>query len=556
MIDWLLHEWPNWLRYSAKNPIIFTEISFWVFFAVVLFTYQGFHKRIALRNAFLFLVSIYFYYKTSGTFFFLLLFSTWIDYHIGKRLHRTRVEWGRKLWVALSVVTNLGVLCYFKYPYFFAEFLADGFGVEWTPVAHYAQWSNALLGTDFIEEKILLPVGISFYTFQCLSYTIDIYRRQIEPVKNIADFGFFVSFFPQLVAGPIVRASEFIPQLYKPYKLPKAVFGMAMFWILNGLLKKLILADYIASNFADRVFLQPTLYSGMECLLALFAYSLQVYADFSGYTDVAIGVALLMGFTLTKNFNSPYKAISVTDFWRRWHISLSTWLRDYLYIPLGGNRSGSAATYILVFSALLVISIMSESFVVPMALAGALVCLFILTRAFRVFRNWLNTNINVMLTMLLGGFWHGSSWNFVTWGGLNGVGLMVYKLWSKIRPWNPKASWMGRFFGLTTTLVFITLTRAWFRSPGWDEAISLLERIWNTMDWSQTWLILEGYHKPMIVMVLGYLIHWIPSNWKEKYRQTFANLPIVAQFGIAFVSILVIYQSLAADSQPFIYFQF
>ena len=303
MMDWLLHQLPSWLAFSAKQPIIFTEVAFWVFFAMVLVGYQLVHRKMALRNSYLFLISLYFYYKTSGSFFLLLLFSTTVDFYVGAWLAQTHTEWKRKAWVAVSVITNLSVLFYFKYPYFFAEFLADGFGVFWEPVPHYALWSNTYLGTDFVEDRILLPVGISFYTFQCLSYTIDIYRRQIEPVRRWADFGFYVSFFPQLVAGPIVRASEFIPQLYKEYKVTRAVFGMALFWILNGLLKKLILADYIASNFADRVFAQPTLYSGLECLLALFAYSLQVYADFSGYTDVAIGVAMLMGFTLTTNFN-------------------------------------------------------------------------------------------------------------------------------------------------------------------------------------------------------------------------------------------------------------
>ena len=556
MMDWLLHQLPIWLAFSAKQPIIFTEVGFWVFFALVLTVYQGVHKRLALRNAFLFLVSVYFYYKTSGTFFFLLLFSTLVDYSIGEQLYRTSTEWKRKTWVALSVITNLGVLFYFKYPYFFAEFLADGFGIEWTPVAHYAQVSNSLFGTDFVEDRILLPVGISFYTFQCMSYTIDIYRRQIEPVKSVLDFGFYVSFFPQLVAGPIVRASEFIPQLYKPYTLSRAAFGMAFFWILNGLLKKLILADYIASNFADRVFSQPTLYSGLECLLALFAYSLQVYADFSGYTDVAIGVAMLMGFTLTKNFNSPYKAVSVSDFWRRWHISLSTWLRDYLYIPLGGNRQGSFASYTIVFVALFVVSMMADSFLVPVAFAGGILLLFVLTRFIRAFRQWLNTNINVMLTMLLGGFWHGSSWNFVTWGGLNGLGLVVYKLWSKIRPWNPRSTWVGRLFGVATTLFFITLTRAWFRAPGWDEAISLLTRTWTAMDWTLADDIFIGFWKPLSVMVLGYLIHWIPSAIKERYRQAFAGAPMVLQMAVALIAVLVIYQSLSADSQPFIYFQF
>ena len=556
MMDWLWGSLPGWLRYNAQSPIVFTEVGFWVFFALVLAIYQLVHKKMALRNAFLFLVSLYFYYKTSGTFFFLLLFSTWVDYSVGARLFKTHTEWKRKAWVAVSVLTNLSVLFYFKYPYFFAEFLADGFGIEWNPAPHYAIWSNSYLGTDFVENRILLPVGISFYTFQCMSYTIDMYRRQLKPVKNMLDFGFYVSFFPQLVAGPIVRASEFIPQLYKPYTLSKAAFGMAFFWIINGLMKKLILADYIASNFADRVFAQPTLFSGLECLLALFAYSLQVYADFSGYTDVAIGVAMLMGFTLTTNFNSPYKALSVSDFWRRWHISLSTWLRDYLYIPLGGNRQGTFASYSIVFLALFVVSMMADSFVVPVSLAGGILALFVLTRVWGSFRTWLNTNINVMLTMLLGGFWHGSSWNFVTWGGLNGLGLVVYKLWSKIRPWNPRSHWVGKAFGVATTLIFITLTRAWFRAPGWDEALYILTRIWTAMDWALADDILLGFWRPLSVMALGYLIHWIPSRIKTYYRNAVAGAPIWGQGIIAMAALMVIYQSLSADSQPFIYFQF
>ena len=543
--------------FSEEFPLIFTQANFWIFFAVAYFIFALVYKKVPLRNSYLFFISLFFYYKTSGLFIGILIFSTIVDFIIGRTIYKSNNQTKRYVLVTMSVVINLLVLCYFKYAYFFTDSFNILFNTQYEVVNYLAQWGNSLSDqTYFTVDKIILPVGISFYTFQTISYSVDIFRRKLKPLDSILDFGFYVSFFPQLVAGPIVRASEFIPQLYKPYKLSKAVFGLALFWILNGLLKKLILADYIASNFADRVFLQPTLYSGLENALALVAYSLQVYADFSGYTDVAIGVAMLMGFTLTKNFNSPYKAISVSDFWRRWHISLSTWLRDYLYIPLGGNRQGSIASYIIVFLALFVVSMMADSYLVPISLAGTLLLLFALTRLFRVFRNWLNTNINVMLTMLLGGFWHGSSWNFVTWGGLNGLGLMVYKLWSKIRPWNPKSTWAGRLFGVLTTLVFITLTRAWFRAPGWDEAVGMLDRIWTTMDWSQAGAIFEGYKKPLGVMVVGYCIHWIPSIWKEKYRNAFASSPIILQFFGALLAVFVIYQSLAAESQPFIYFQF
>lgn len=556
MIELILRDFSQIWFFSAKSPLNFISLVFWILFAFSLLIYGFVHRKQALRNAFLFLISLFFYYKTSGGFFLLLIFSTVVDYLIGHGLYRTVSDVRRRLWVMLSVFVNLSVLFYFKYPYFISEFLVDAFQMEWSPQPVHAIWSNAYLGTDFVENKILLPVGISFYTFQCLSYIIDIYRRKIEPVKSPLDFGFYVSFFPQLVAGPIVRASEFIPQLYKPYKLTRAAFGLGLFWIINGLIKKVVLADYIASNFADRVFAQPTLYSGFECLLALFAYSLQVYADFSGYTDVAIGVALLMGFTLTKNFNSPYKARNVGDFWKRWHISLSSWLKDYLYIPLGGNREGSFASYLIIFLSFFVLGIMAESWKVPAFLGIFSLLVFLLTKWITKFRKWLNTNINLMLTMLLGGLWHGSSWNFVFWGGLNGIGLVVYKLWKNIRPWNPKSSLLTRFFGIVTTLFFVTFTRAWFRSESWESAISILSRIWISFDISIADDILFGFWRPLGLMLLGYLIHWIPERQKSWYREAFINAPLFIQWMISALTILLLYQAMAADSQPFIYFQF
>ena len=556
MIELFFRDFPQIWSFSSNSPLNFTSIFFWLLFGFSLLFYALVYRKTALRNAFLFFISLFFYYKTSGVFFILLIFSTLVDFAIGHGLYRTLSIWKRQVWVAISVLVNLSVLSYFKYPYFISDFLSEGFNINWDPMPVHAIWSNAYLGTDFIESKILLPVGISFYTFQCLSYIIDIYRRKIEPVKSPLDFGFYVSFFPQLVAGPIVRASEFIPQLYKPYKLTRAAFGLALFWIINGLLKKIVLADYVATNFADRVFAQPTLYSGLECLLALFAYSLQVYADFSGYTDVAIGVALLMGFTLTKNFNSPYKAINVGDFWRRWHISLSSWLRDYLYIPLGGNREGSFASYIIVFTSFFALAIMAESWKVPIFMAIFLLIVFFLTRWVTAFRKWLNTNINLMLTMLLGGLWHGSSWNFVLWGGLNGLGIIFYKKKKKIRPWNPKASLLGRTFGISTTLLFITFTRAWFRSETWDNALLILTRIWTAFDPSITFDILSGFWRPLSLMLAGYLIHWIPEIQKENYRRKFINSPLLVQWCSVLLVVVVLYQAMSSDSQPFIYFQF
>ena len=286
-------------------------------------------------------------------------------------------------------------------------------------------------GENFVTDYIILPVGISFFTFQSISYCVDVYRKKIEPVDSVLDFGFYVSFFPQLVAGPIVRASEFIPQIYNDYSLTKREFGLAIFMILKGLIKKVFISDYISINFIDRVFDSPLKYSGYETLMSLYGYSMQVYADFSGYTDIAIGLALLMGFKLSMNFNSPYKAKSTAEFWRRWHISLSTWLKDYLYIPIGGNRNGSLGGYICWIVIITVWVGLSGSGILALILYGSFAVLMIVAHFFPNFKLTLVTSMNNLITMLLGGLWHGSSWMFVIWGGYNGIGLVVYKLWKK-----------------------------------------------------------------------------------------------------------------------------
>ena len=553
-MDWSVVQ--GWLTYSENSPLLFTQLYFWVFFGLVMGAYSLVYKQTARRNVFLFLVSLFFYYKTSGFYFIILLFSTVVDFFIGRAIYRNKVNWQRQSLVALSVVVNLFVLGYFKYAYFVADFIHELTGIKMEVINSFALWTNQALGTNFIFEKILLPVGISFFTFQTISYSVDIYRGHIKPVKNILDFGFYVSFFPQLVAGPIVRASEFIPQLYAPYQVSKERAGLAVFWILNGLLKKLFLADYLAVQFIDRVFDNPQLYSGFETLSALFGYSLQVYADFSGYTDVAIGIAMLLGFTLPKNFNSPYKASSVAEFWRRWHLSLSTWLRDYLYIPLGGNRAGSPASYLIVFAFFVMIALIVGSPMLSITLGVVFAAGFVAMRYSAVTARWVNTNINLMLTMVLGGLWHGSSWNFVTWGTLNGVGLVIYKNWKKISPWADKTRWYNRAIGLIITLCFITFTRAWFRSPTWDGAIQILSKIPNDFGWSTIGGVLQGNWKFFMVLVAGYLIHWIPSRYKLELQQRVSTAPVWALFLMSLSSVIVIYQILSAEVQPFIYFAF
>ncbi len=495
--------------FDPKEPLIFTRFSFWAFLVVVLGIYIAIYKKKAIRNIFLFGASLFFYYKTSGTYFVLLIFSTVVDYFIGKHIYKSDNQRKRKLLVALSVTVNLLVLGYFKYSYLFIDTINFIFSTDFEVLNVFAKWSNEFTGSHYDIDKIILPVGISFFTFQTISYSVDIYRGDVKPVKNILDFGFYVSFFPQLVAGPIVRASEFIPQLYKDFKLSKEDFGMAVFMILNGLLKKVWISDYIAVNFIDRVFSNPQMYSGLENLLALYGYSIQVYLDFSGYTDIAIGVALLMGFRLPQNFNSPYKAQHVGEFWKRWHMSLSSWLRDYLYIPLGGNRKGK-------------------------------------------FR----TNINLMITMLLGGLWHGASWKFVIWGGLNGLGLVVYKLWRKISPFkNDKRIWV-RIYSVFLTFNFITFTRIWFRADSTEKANALMYQIVNAFDFSKIGEVIAGYKNILLLIVFAYVVHWLPTKTKNWYKKTFINAPNWLKVLAAIFVVFLLYQTRTAEVQPFIYFQF
>jgi alginate O-acetyltransferase complex protein AlgI len=495
--------------YHPDKPMIFTRLFFWGFYMVVLLIYSGIYRHRAARNAFLFAASLFFYWKTSGLFFIILVFSTVSDYYLGNLIHYSGRQAWKRFGVVMSVCVNLLLLSYFKYSYLLVDTINRLFHTDLQVVNHLALWTNQFAGTHFNVSAILLPVGISFYTFQTISYTVDIYRGKVDPVKHILDFGFYVSFFPQLVAGPIVRASEFIPQLYKRYSLSMEEFGFALFLILKGLFKKMFIGDYIALNFVDRVFANPSGFSGFENLSALFGYSLQVYVDFSGYTDIAIGVALLLGFRLPKNFNSPYKATNVGNFWKRWHISLSSWLKDYLYIPLGGNRKGR-----------------------------------------------IRTDVNLMITMLLGGLWHGASWQFMIWGGLNGVGLIVYKLWRKISPYENSRHWAVHFWKILNTFVFITFTRIWFRSESMDKANQLIHQVLHEFNARIIPEVIWSYRLVFGAMALGYFTHWVPERWKLDLLNGFIRTPIWAKVVISILVIFIIYQSWSAGLQPFIYFQF
>ena len=544
----------NFFTSESAHPLTFVRIDFWIFFALVYAVFVLIYKRKHVRNLFLLLASFYFYYKASGLFVLLLIFSTVTDFYLG---HNQQKERRRKIGVTISVCVNLLVLSYFKYAYFFTDTYNALFHTHHQTFNYLAYWANGFdYNGYFSVDKIILPVGISFYTFQTISYTVDIYRRKVAPLKSILDFGFYVSFFPQLVAGPIVRAEEFVPQILKKTEISKEEFNKAIFLILKGLIKKMIFADFIALHFLDKVFDAPEMHSGFSNLLALIGYSLQIYGDFSGYTDIAIGVALLMGFHLPVNFNSPYKALNCGDFWKRWHISLSTWLKDYLYIPLGGNRNSTLGTFVfsLLFVVILVVAIGNLAFTFitgGLLIAGAVVAFY-----YKPFERYLTTNINIMLTMLIGGLWHGASWKFVIWGGLNGLGVVAYKYWRKVSPYEQSKLWITRAWKIAFTFAFITFTRIFFRGNDMESINLWFAQVANNMSWDTATEVIRHNNIPLGVILIGYITHWLPQHWKDYVEHVFAESHYAVKIAIALVVELICYQAYSTDIQPFIYFQF
>ena len=506
----------NILLYSENKPLLFTSLYFWVFFALLLVVYSIIYKKNPLRNAFLFFMSLFFYYKSGGYFFTLLVFSTLVDYSLGLLIYKSQKQAIKKLFVSLSVLTNLTLLGYFKYAYFFTDLFNQAFNSNVKVINNLALWTNNLTGSGFDISKIILPVGISFFTFQTISYSVDVYRGKLKPVRSIIDFGFYVSFFPQLVAGPIVRAAEFMPQLYQKFSLTRQEFGHAVFLILNGLVKKMMISDYISINYVDRIFDSPASFTGFENLMAIYGYSIQIYCDFSGYTDIAIGVALLLGFRLPINFNSPYKALNITDFWHRWHISLSSWLRDYLYIPLGGSKRGKT-----------------------------------------------RTTINLMITMLLGGLWHGANLRFVIWGGLHGLGLVIHKLWVKLNSsynkyYNVRTSrnWFTHFLSVFLTFNLVSFAWIFFRSENMNDAQTMISQIGSNFQPGLIPILISSYYKIFLIIFIGLGIHWLPSSFKEYYRGKFINSHMLFKIFFVILVVFLIYQAKSAEIQPFIYFQF
>ena len=513
------------LTYNPDSPLIFSSGLFLFLFLGFTLVYMLLQKATTARLLFVTAFSYYFYYKSSGIYFVLLALVTVSDYVIGyyidrvndshnfsktdsdKRYYKTIAKW----LVALSVAIDLGMLAYFKYTNFFGQMICD---------AVAAVTGNGLAWNHL---DIFLPVGVSFFTFQSLSYTIDIYRQRIRPLDNILDYAFFVSFFPQLVAGPIVRAADFIPQIRRRLVVTNPMIGGGIYLIIAGLVKKAVISDYISVNFVERVFDAPTLYSGLENLLAVYGYTLQIYCDFSGYSDMAIGIALLLGFEFPTNFNAPYKSKSITEFWRRWHISLSSWLKDYLYISLGGNRKGKFRQY-----------------------------------------------VNLMLTMLLGGLWHGASLNFILWGGLHGLFLCLDKAWKGIAAsFSPltylgkkgeRPSWHTRLtlFPVAGIITFHLVAATWvlFRAPSLQIAGDVFAQIFTMFDISILGQWIASYNGVAFLMVLGYVLQFAPSSWQTNTRKAMGYLPVPLLAFALIVTIWIIIQIKSSEVQPFIYFQF
>ena len=614
--DVLLDFVRNLFSFDQAHPLLFTQFYFWAFFAIVMAFLCVFRSKVLLRNAFIFFASLFFYYKTSGLFLILLGFVILYNYTAGLWLAKDRSKGLKKAVVVLSVIVDLSLLCYYKYAYFLTDVVNNLCGTSFVVKDWFAAAGNTVAGSQaFSVDSIFLPVGISFFIFQAVSYVVDVYRG-LKPVRNFLDFGFYLSFFPQLVAGPIVRANVFIPQLRKPFFLGRTQFGIAVFWILNGLAKKLILSDYLAVNFCDMVFENPLLYTGFENLTALFGYSLQVYADFSGYTYIATGVAMLMGFYLPKNFNSPYKARNAAEFWKRWHISLSTWLRDYLYIPLGGNRKGTFGSYAIILGIAFLASALAGSWWVFLSVLALTLIIALLIIFKKGWRKELISDINRMDTMLLGGLWHGASWNFMIWGGLNGLGILIYRFWHNCNAYirtlvmvltvgafwtlrhffgapvfnlffwwtviilagavagmvfksvsGPAVKWIKDSWAVLMTFIFITFTRLFFRSgsnldpaeaneKAWNTAKEMVNRIGGQWDWSLVPQMAWQHRSIILVFLVGMMIHWLPENFKRRYRICFAKLPLAVMVLACAAAIFIICQFVTADLQSFIYFQF
>lgn len=467
----------------------FQSLDYLCFYICVLIIGCFLINHLRLRLLFFTISSYFFYGFENYSLIYLLFFTTFLDYTAAILIERSTQHRQRKQLLFCSIFANLAVLGYFKYTNFFAESfisIAKIFGIK----------------LNWVDINIILPVGISFYTFESMSYTIDVYKKIIPAERSFLKYAFFISFFPKLIAGPIVRPKDFLPQIRNKVTITFQDCKESFYFIFKGLYKKIILADFLSTH-VEKVFTTSLSCDIFSAWIGVFAFSFQIYYDFSGYSDIATGCARLIGYRIPPNFLEPYIATSFSDFWRRWHISLSSWLKDYLYIPLGGNRT--------------------------------------LTK--------LGTYRNLMITMLLGGLWHGASFTFVIWGFLHGFLLIIEKIlgWNTLGTDNKKTSLFGRRIKI---FIIITLTWITFRAQSLTELKMIVQKL---SSFQEPMVITKGAILAIMIMVLGWISQLIPSPRKE---EIFLRAPAVMQVGIyAIISFLV----LALGNQPlnpFIYFQF
>lgn len=477
------------LTYDASAPMIFSSGLFWLLFLFFLPIYAMVKKRRWQMLMFVVAFSLYFYYKSSGIFFLLLIVTSLLDWSLSRYMVKLQSPKARKTCVAVSVVASLSILGYFKYANFFL----------WN-------WSQMVQG-NFQPLDIILPVGISFYTFQSISYIVDVYKGRVAPTDTWLEYMFFLSFFPALVAGPIVRADYFLPQIKQNLKPKRKEIHLGFWLIILGIIKKAIIADYIA-QYNDLIFASPTGYSGFESLMGVVGYTMQIYCDFSGYSDMAIGIALIMGFKLSPNFDFPYKSKNLTEFWRRWHISLSSWLRDYVYIPLGGNRKGVIRTY-----------------------------------------------INNFLTMLIGGLWHGAAWKFVFWGAMHGVGLAVHKASKPVLSKIPD-TFIVKALSWTVTIVYVSLLWVFFRADSWLDSWLIIKNIFTNFSVAHILPFIEVRYTWCIMMAVIIISHAMPRRVYDRMGEVFVKLRWIFKLIIFIVVVQFVIQFMSEDVAPFIYFQF
>ncbi|MGN0219180.1 MAG: MBOAT family O-acyltransferase [Muribaculaceae bacterium] len=475
--------------YTEGEPMLFSSGTFWVLFLVFIPVYSLLKRRLWQMIVFVVAFSFYFYYKSSGVFVMLLFATSLFDWLLSRMLVRLKSVTARKLCVACSLTASLGILGYFKYANFFL-------------------WNiSAMVGANFQPLDLILPVGISFYTFQSISYIVDVYKGRVAPTRTWLEYAFFLSFFPALVAGPIVRADYFLPQIRENRHSTRDEVYMGLWLIILGVVKKAIIADYIA-QYNDLIFQSPTGYSGFETVMGIIGYTMQIYCDFSGYSDMAIGIALIMGFKLAQNFNFPYKSQNLTDFWRRWHISLSTWLRDYIYIPLGGNRKGTRRTY-----------------------------------------------INNFATMLIGGLWHGAAWKFVFWGAMHGAGLAVHKA---SKPWLDRlgSSWPVKAFSWLLTMAVVALLWVFFRADSWTDSWLIIKNAFTDFSLDYALPFASARMLWLIMMLVIIVAHALPTNFWGKAAAAFVRSPWIVKLLIFIVVVQLVIELRGEDVAPFIYFQF